>query len=498
MTREKPGQFPYTRGIYEKMYKKRLWTMRQYAGFTSASETNKRFKYLLKNGVTGLSVAFDLPTQIGFDSDDPMSEGEVGKVGVPITSNQDMLNLFQDIPLGDVSVSMTINATAAIVLANYIVTAEKQRTSISQLNGTIQNDILKEYISRGTYIFPAKHSLRLVTDIFEYSSTHIPRWNTISISGYHIRESGSTAAQELAFTFADAICYIETALERNLNLETFGQRLSFFFNSHNDFLTEISKFRAARKLWSTILNERFGVTNEKILKCRFHTQTGGSTLTAQQIDNNVVRTTVQAMSAILGGTQSLHTNSRDEALSLPTDDSVTLALRTQQILAHESGLTKHPDPFGGSYVVEELTDKLVNEAMDIISKIDQLGGTVSAIESGWIQSEIAKSAYDHQLKIDSGEKIIVGVNKYEEDEGSDLNLQEISESLVSDQIKSVKKFKQNRDNNYVKKVLKNLESKCKSTENLIPSIIDCVKSDCTLGEITQTMKSVFGEYQPLG
>tara|TARA_Y100000588_G_C14281508_1_gene937682 strand:+ start:6287 stop:7783 length:1497 start_codon:yes stop_codon:yes gene_type:complete len=498
MTREKPGQFPYTRGIYEEMYKKRLWTMRQYAGFTSASETNKRFKYLLKNGVTGLSVAFDLPTQIGFDSDDPMSEGEVGKVGVPITSNQDMLNLFQDIPLGDVSVSMTINATAAIVLANYIVTAEKQGTSISQLNGTIQNDILKEYISRGTYIFPAKHSLRLVTDIFEFSSTHIPRWNTISISGYHIRESGSTAAQELAFTFADAICYIETALERNLNLETFGQRLSFFFNSHNDFLTEISKFRAARKLWSTILNERFGVTNEKILKCRFHTQTGGSTLTAQQIDNNVVRTTVQAMSAILGGTQSLHTNSRDEALSLPTDDSVTLALRTQQILAHESGITKHPDPFGGSYVVEELTDKLVNEAMDIISKIDELGGTVSAIESGWIQSEIAKSAYDYQLKIDSGEKIIVGVNKYEEDEESDPNLQKISESLVSDQINSVKKFKKNRDNNYVKKVLKNLESKCKSTENLIPSIIDCVKSDCTLGEITQTMKSVFGEYQPLG
>ena len=498
MTREKPGHFPYTRGIYEDMYKKRLWTMRQYAGFTSAGETNKRFKYLLKNGVTGLSVAFDLPTQIGFDSDDPMSEGEVGKVGVPITTNQDMLNLFQDIPLSEVSVSMTINSTAAIVLANYIVTAEKQNTSISQLNGTIQNDILKEYISRGTYIFPVKHSLRLVTDIFEFSSTHIPRWNTISISGYHIRESGSTAAQELAFTFADAICYIETAIERNLNLETFGKRLSFFFNSHNDFLTEIAKFRAARKLWSTILHERFGVTNDKILKCRFHTQTGGSTLTAQQIDNNVVRTTVQAMSAVLGGTQSLHTNSRDEALSLPTDDSVTLALRTQQILAHESGLTKHPDPFGGSYVVEDLTDKLVNEAMDIISKIDQLGGTVSAIESGWIQSEIAKSAYDHQLKIDSGEKIIVGINKYQEDEELEPNLQEISESLVSNQINSVKKFKQNRDNNYVKKVLNDLENKCKSTENLIPSIINCVKGDCTLGEITQTMKSVFGEYQPLG
>ncbi len=468
--------------------------MRQYAGFTSASESNKRFKYLLKNGVTGLSVAFDLPTQIGYDSDDSMAEGEVGKVGVPVSSFYDMENLFHQIPLAKVSVSMTINATASIILANYIVAAEHQNIPMKNLKGTIQNDILKEYISRGTYIFPPKPSLRLVSDIVEFCSNHIPKWNTISISGYHIRESGSTAAQELAFTFANAITYVETAQKRGLDIEKFGQRFSFFFNAHNDFLTEIAKFRAARKIWATILKNRFDVTNKKVLKCRFHTQTGGSTLTAQQIDNNVVRTTIQAMSAILGGTQSLHTNSKDEALSLPTDESVNLALRTQQIIAHESGIPDHPDPFGGSYVVEQLTDNLVEESMEIIEKIDSLGGTVKAIENGWIQNEIAKSAYDYQLKVDSGEKIIVGVNKYDKEEDPTSILHEISTSFVNAQIQRVKELKQNRDNDHAKMTLEQLTEKSKGNENLIPHIIDCVKSECTIGEITRAMKTVFGEY----
>ncbi len=498
MTKEKPGTFPYTRGIYREMYKKRLWTMRQYAGFTSASDSNNRFKHLLKNGVTGLSVAFDLPTQIGYDSDDPMAEGEVGKVGVPIASIHDMDQLFLDIPLDKVSVSMTINATAAIVLANYIVTAERQNIPIKDLRGTIQNDILKEYISRGTYIFPPKPSLRLVTDIFEYCSEHIPKWNTISISGYHIRESGSSPVQELAFTFANAIAYIESAEKRGLNFEKIGNRFSFFFNAHNDFLTEIAKFRAARKIWATLVKNRFNITNEKVLKCRFHTQTGGSTLTAQQIDNNVVRTTIQALSSVLGGTQSLHTNSKDEALSLPTDESAKLALRTQQIIAHESGITNYPDPFGGSYVVEKLTSDLVEEAMEIIQKIDSIGGTTSAIESGWIQNEIAKSAYDYQLKVDSGEKIIVGVNKYQDEEKNESSLHEISRAAISEQIKQLKELKINRDNEKAKRTLEILTNKCKGDDNLIPFIIDCVKSECTIGEITQAMKTVFGEHQLTG
>jgi len=472
--------------------------MRQYAGFTSAVETNERFKYLLKNGMTGLSVAFDLPTQIGYDSDDPLAHGEVGKVGVPISSIHDMENLFHQIPLADVSVSMTINATAPIILANYIVTAERQNIAIKNLRGTIQNDILKEYIARGTYIFPPYSSLRLVTDVIEFCSNHIPKWNTISISGYHIRESGSTAAQELAFTFANAISYVETAQKRGLDLEIFGERFSFFFNAHNDFLIEISKFRAARKLWATIMKNRFGVTNEKVLRCRFHTQTGGSTLTAQQIDNNVVRTTIQAMSAVLGGTQSLHTNSKDEALSLPTDESVNLALRTQQIIAHESGIPNHPDPFGGSYVVEHMTEELVSESLEIIEKIDSLGGTVQAIEKGWIQNEISKSAYDYQLKIDSGETIIIGVNKFDEEDDIVSNFHEISTLSVNTQIKKVKKLKQNRDNERVEKTLEVLTEKCKGDENLIPYLIDCVKSECTIGEITQVMKNVFGEHHVSG
>nr|MBC8467261.1 methylmalonyl-CoA mutase [Candidatus Neomarinimicrobiota bacterium] len=396
MSQEKPGQFPFTRGIYPEMYQQRLWTMRQYAGFTSAEESNTRYKYLLKNGVNGLSVAFDLPTQIGYDSDHDMSLGEVGKVGVPISTLQNMETLFEGISLDQVSTSMTINATAPILLALYIATAEKQGVSAEKLRGTIQNDILKEYVARGTYIYPPSPSMRLVTDVFEFCASHVPKWNTISISGYHIREAGSTVEQELAFTFANGIAYVQAAIDKGLDPNKFGARLSFFFNSHNGFLEEVAKFRAARKIWATIMKDRFGVSNERALYCRFHVQTGGSTLTATQIDNNVVRTSIQALSAVLGGTQSLHTNSKDEALALPTNESARLALRTQQIIAHESGITQYPDPFGGSYVVEEMTDNLINDAMKIISEIDDLGGTVAAIEQGWIQNEITRSAYTYQ------------------------------------------------------------------------------------------------------
>ena len=406
MNHEKPGQFPYTRGIYEEMYNHRLWTMRQYAGFTTAEESNKRYRYLLKNGVMGLSIAFDLPTQIGYDSDHPMSLGEVGKVGVPISSLQNMETLFHDIPLDQVSTSMTINATAPILLALYIAMAEKQGVPADKLQGTIQNDILKAYVARGTYIYPPIKSMRLATDIFEFCASHAPNWNTISISGYHIREAGSTVEQELAFTFANGIAYVQAAIDKGLDPNQFGPRISFFFNSHNGFLEEVAKFRAARKLWATIMKNRFGVTNEKALMCKFHVQTGGSTLTAKQIDNNVVRTTIQALSAILGGTQSLHTNSKDEALALPTDDAVKLALRTQQIIAYESGIKNYPDPFGGSNVVEEMTDNLVIEATKIIETIDQIGGSVSGIESGWIQDEISRSAYEYQKNIDTKKQIM--------------------------------------------------------------------------------------------
>jgi len=496
MKSKKPGQFPFTRGIYPEMYIKRLWTMRQYAGFTTAEESNKRFQYLLDHGVTGLSVAFDLPTQIGYDSDNPMAEGEVGKVGVPVTSRREIGLLFDNMPLDKVSVSMTINSTAATLLALYIVTAEERGFSASKLRGTIQNDILKEFIARGTYIYPPEHSMRLVTDVFEFCSNHIPNWNTISISGYHIREAGSTAAQELAFTIADGIAYVQTAVDRGLDCNKFGKRLSFFFNAHNDFLTEIAKFRAARKLWATIMKERFGVTNEKALHCRFHVQTGGSTLAAQQIENNVVRTTIQAMSAVLGGAQSLHTNSKDEALALPTDENVRLALRTQQIIAYESGITNHPDPLAGSYVIEELTDKLESEARQLIQEIDNLGGAVKAIEAGWIQNQIALSAYDYQQKVDSKKHIVVGVNRFQEDAPRELDLQSIDTDAVKKQIKAVKKFKQERDNNQVKNYLDKLETGARGNDNLLPLIIKCVKNDCTMGEIADTLRSVFGEYNP--
>ena len=496
MKKEDPGKYPFTRGLYSKMYRKKLWTMRQYSGFTTAEESNKRFQYLLDHGVTGLSVAFDLPTQIGYDSDNPMAEGEVGKVGVPVTSRREIGLLFDNMPLDKVSVSMTINATAATLLALYIVTAEERGFSASKLRGTIQNDILKEFIARGTYIYPPEHSMRLVTDVFEFCSNHIPNWNTISISGYHIREAGSTAAQELAFTIADGIAYVQTAVDRGLDCNKFGKRLSFFFNAHNDFLTEIAKFRAARKLWATIMKERFGVTNEKALHCRFHVQTGGSTLAAQQIENNVVRTTIQAMSAVLGGAQSLHTNSKDEALALPTDENVRLALRTQQIIAYESGITNHPDPLAGSYVIEELTDKLESEARQLIQEIDNLGGAVKAIEAGWIQNQIARSAYDYQQKVDSKKHIVVGVNRFQEDAPRELDLQSIDTDAVKKQIKAVKKFKQERDNNQVKNYLDKLETGARGNDNLLPLIIKCVKNDCTMGEIADTLRSVFGEYNP--
>ena len=495
MSQEKPGQFPFTRGIYPEMYQQRLWTMRQYAGFTSAEESNARYKYLLKIGVMGLSVAFDLPTQIGYDSDHDMSLGEVGKVGVPISTRHNMETLFNDIPLDQVSTSMTINATAPILLALYIVTAEKQGVSAEKLRGTIQNDILKEYVARGTYIYPPAPSMRLVTDVFSFCDSHIPKWNTISISGYHIREAGSTVEQELAFTFANGIAYVQAAIDQGLDPNQFGARLSFFFNSHNGFLEEVAKFRAARKIWATIMKDRFGVTNEKALYCRFHVQTGGSTLTATQIDNNVVRTTTQALSAILGGTQSLHTNSRDEALSLPTHESARLAIRTQQIIAHESGIIHHPDPFGGSYVVEGMTEDLIESAMKIISEIDELGGTVSAIEQGWIQNEISRSAYTYQKEIDSKERIIVGVNQFEEQEDVETELLEIDPKKVKTQIESVISLKISRNNDQVQQKLAHLKATAESDGNVMLPIIDCVKTDCTLGEISDTLRDVFGIHQ---
>jgi methylmalonyl-CoA mutase N-terminal domain/subunit len=497
LNQEKPGQFPFTRGIYPEMYQQRLWTMRQYAGFTSAEESNARYKYLLKNGVNGLSVAFDLPTQIGYDSDHNMSLGEVGKVGVPISTLQNMETLFEGISLDQVSTSMTINATAPILLALYIATAEKQGVSAEKLRGTIQNDILKEYVARGTYIYPPSPSMRLVTDVFEFCASHVPKWNTISISGYHIREAGSTVEQELAFTFANGIAYVQAAIDKGLDPNKFGARLSFFFNSHNGFLEEVAKFRAARKIWATIMKDRFGVSNEKALYCRFHVQTGGSTLTATQIDNNVVRTSIQALSAVLGGTQSLHTNSKDEALALPTNESARLALRTQQIIAHESGITQYPDPFGGSYVVEEMTDNLIDDAMKIISEIDDLGGTVAAIEQGWIQNEITRSAYTYQKEIDSKTRIIVGVNQFEEQDEFEPEILEIDSKKVESQIESVKSLKISRNNDQVSQRLSELKLAAQSAENVMPPIIDCVKNECTLGEIADTLRDVFGIHQGL-
>lgn len=495
MKKEKPGKFPFTRGLYPEMYSSRLWTMRQYAGFTSAKESNSRYKYLLENGVMGLSVAFDLPTQIGYDSDDSMAEGEVGRVGVPISTLENMHTLFDGIPLDSVSTSMTINSTAAILLSFYIVNAENKGIPLTKLKGTIQNDILKEFAARGTYIYPPYPSMRIVTNILEFCNQNLPKWNPISISGYHIREAGSTVEQELAFTFANGIAYMETAIKNGLDLNQLGQQISFFFNSHNGFLEEIAKFRAARKIWSTIMKERFGVTNEKAMMCRFHTQTGGSTLTSEQPDNNIVRTTIQALSAVLGGTQSLHTNSFDEALSLPSDESAKLALRTQQIIAHESNIVNHPDPFGGSYIIEEMTEELVKKSFKIISEIDSMGGAIKAIESGWIENQIAKSAYDYQKDVDHNKKIVVGVNQFKDENQKDIDTFDINLNSANDQINSLIKFKENRDNSSVNEKLERLKTLAQSTDNIMPGIIDCVKGQCTLGEISNVMRDIFGIHE---
>jgi len=495
MKKEKPGNFPYTRGLYPEMYSTRLWTMRQYAGFTSAKESNKRFRYLIDNGAMGLSVAFDLPTQIGYDSDHSMAQGEVGRVGVPISILDNIELLFADIPLDKVSTSMTINSTAAILLSFYIVTAENKGISLNKLKGTIQNDILKEFPARGTYIYPPKASMRLVTDVLEFCNENLPKWNPISISGYHIREAGSTIEQELAFTFANGISYIETAINNGLNPNEIGEKISFFFNSHNGFIEEIAKFRAARKIWATIMKDRFGVTNKKAMMCRFHTQTGGSTLTSEQPDNNVVRTTIQALSAVLGGTQSLHTNSREESLSLPTDESVKLALRTQQIIAHETNIINHPDPFGGSYLVEELTENLVAKTFLIIDEIDSMGGSISAIESGWVENEISRSAYEYQKNIDTKKQIIVGVNKYKNNKSEKIKTFDINLKSADDQIELLKIYKNNRDNNGVSARLSELKTLAKSNNNIIPGLIKCIHNQCTLGEMSDVLRKIFGEHK---
>jgi len=491
---EKAGQFPFTRGIYPDMYQNRLWTMRQYSGFTSAEESNQRYLNLLEEGVSGLSVAFDLPTQIGYDSDHPMSSGEVGKAGVPISSIRDIDCLFKDISPDQISTSMTINATAGTLLALYIVSAEKKGISTDKLRGTIQNDILKEYIARGTYIYPPEASMRLITDIFSFCEDYVPKWNTISISGYHIREAGSTAAQELAFTLANGIEYVQAAIDQGLKVDVFGKQLSFFFNSHNDFLTEIAKFRAARRLWAKIMKERFEAKDDKAMRCRFHTQTGGSTLTAQQVDNNIVRTTIQALSAVLGGTQSLHTNAFDEALALPTNHSARLALRTQQIIAYETGISNFVDPLGGSEVIEKLTSELEEEVKSIIEKLDGMGGAIQAIEAGWVQNEIAKSAHEYQNSIENKERKIIGVNSFKDDEDSDVDLQKINQSSVEKQIDGIKLIKTERDNSAAKSKLDNLLAVAKSGDNVMPSIIDAIRSECTLGEVADTFRSCFGEY----
>jgi len=494
MKKENAGNFPYTRGLYPDMYSSKLWTMRQYAGFTSAQQTNKRFKYLLENGVMGLSVAFDLPTQIGYDSDHAMSDGEVGRVGVPVSTLDNMMVLFDEIPLDKISTSMTINSTAAILLSFYVAMADKKGIPLSSLRGTIQNDILKEFAARGTYIYPPKASMHLAINIMEFCTNYLPRWNPISISGYHIREAGSTIEQELAFTFANAISYIDNAIEHGLDPNKFGERISFFFNSHNGFLEEIAKFRSARKIWAEIMKNRYEVTNEKAMMCRFHTQTGGSTLTSEQIDNNVVRTTIQALSAVLGGTQSLHTNSRDEALSLPTDESAQLALRTQQIIAHETNIPNYPDPFGGSYVIEELTENLVEKTFNLIDEIDLMGGAIAAIENGWIENEISKSAYEYQKNIDDKKQVIVGLNKYSNNETKQIDTFNIDQDSINKQVTSLKTYKKNRDNESVKIRLKNLKTLARSNNNIIPGLIKCVQSACTLGEMSDALREVYGDH----
>ncbi len=492
-----PGEFPFVRNVQANGYRGRLWTMRQYAGFSTAEESNKRYRYLIESGSTGLSCAFDLPTQIGYDSDDPISEGEVGKVGVAIDSLADMEILFEGIDLGKVSTSMTINAPASVLLAFYIAAAEKKGVSPEQLTGTIQNDILKEYAARGTYIFPPAPSMRLITDIFGFCAENVPQWNTISISGYHIREAGSTAAQEVAFTLADGIAYVQAAIDTGLDVDAFAGRLSFFFNAHNDLLEEAAKFRAARRIWARTMKDRFKAKSERSMMFRVHTQTGGSTLTAQQPDNNIIRVTIQTLAAILGGTNSLHTNSKDEALALPTEDSVRVALRTQQIVAFESGVAETVDPLAGSYYVESLTNQIEAEALEYIAKIDEMGGADVAVEQGYIQREIQDSAYEYQKQVESGERIVVGVNKFQIKEAPPEGLLKIDLSVGVNQAKKLKEMKEGRDNNAVQAKLEALREAAKGSANLMPYILDASRVYCTEGEICNVLRAEFGEYTPL-
>ena len=489
-----PGDFPYTRGVRPSMYRGQFWTMRQYAGFATAEESNARYKYLLSQGTTGLSVAFDLPTQIGLDSDDSLAAGEVGKVGVAIDSLDDMLTLFDGIPLDKVSTSMTINSTASTLLCLYLAVARKQGVGFDKVSGTIQNDILKEYIARGTYIYPPKPSLRLITDTFAYCAAEVPNWNTISISGYHIREAGSTAAQEIAFTLADGICYVDAAISVGLKVDDFAPRLSFFFNSHNNLLEEIAKFRAARRLWARIMRDRFGAVNPKSLMLRFHTQTAGSTLTAQQPEVNVVRTTIQALAAVLGGTQSLHTNSLDEALGLPTENAARIALRTQQVIAYESGVADTVDPFAGSYAIEELTTQLEKAAVDYIEKIDAMGGMLRAIELGYVQNEIQEAAYDYQRAVEKDDAIVVGVNKFQSDEGS-IPVMRIDEKIERDQVARLQAIRARRNAADADAALRAIEEAANGTENLLPRLLTAVEAEVTVGEISNRLRSVWGEYR---
>ena len=488
------GEFPFTRGIHPAMYRSKLWTMRQYAGFGTAKQSNERYKYLLANGTTGLSVAFDLPTQMGYDSDHALAEGEVGKVGVAIDTLADIETLFDGIKLQDITTSMTINATAGILLCMYVALAKKQKANLKTLSGTIQNDILKEYIARGTYIYPPRQSMRLVTDIFSWCSENVPSWNTISISGYHIREAGSTAVQEIAFTLANAREYVSAAVKAGLSIDRFGPRLSFFFNAHNNFLEEVAKFRAARRLWASIMKNEFGATNPDAMKLRFHAQTGGSTLTAQQIDNNIPRTTIQALAAILGGCQSLHVNSKDEALALPTEETARLALRTQQIIAFESGVTETVDPLAGSYFVESLTDETESRAKEYLRKIEELGGAIRAIEAQFYQTEIADSAYKYQKAIDEKEKTIVGMNAFQSEEQVSQELLQVDESIRTEQTQRLNAIRKSRDAKAVQYSLRDLHAAAKGTDNVIPHILQAVEAYATIGEISDVLREVWGEY----
>ncbi len=491
---EIPGEFPFTRGIRDDMYRSKLWTMRQYAGFSTAAESNKRYLYLLSQGVSGLSVAFDLPTQIGYDSDHPLADGEVGKVGVAIDSIRDMQELFAGISLERITTSMTINATGFILLAFYVALAKQQGADLKKISGTVQNDILKEYAARGTYIYPPRPSMRIVTDIFEWCGNELPKWNTISISGYHIREAGSTAVQEIAFTLANGKEYVKAAIKKGLNINVFGKRLSFFFNAHNNLFEEVAKFRVARRMWARIMKE-LGATDPQSMMLRFHAQTGGSTLTAQQPVNNISRVTIQALAAVLGGTQSLHTNGYDEALGLPTEEAAGIALRTQQIIGFESGITDTVDPLGGSYFLESLTNSMEEASWDLIRKIDELGGSVAAIEQGFIQNEIAKSAYEYQIKVENKEKIIVGVNAFETKEKSHTKVFRIDDSIRKIQTDKLTRLKRERDPAKCDHILQLLNDHAASGENLMPTVIKAVEADCTLGEIADTLREVFGEYK---